>query len=462
MFNKGSGHHIHGGIFYNVGGNVNLRGLQTYHRLNGHSSHVAFQSQPESTWGLESERSPQQPTIQDHLHEGGHYGQPAGSQREWEEALRSEHRGSQDLTQRARPSSTSSGDLLGPFPADLRLPSTSSLEPLQSDPMMQHIHGGTFFTTANVNFFGTKKHHLEETTRPVRKRQRLEKRYGIKIFRSKNINLIHEIRSGPGYFLHTGQNKGRAVIFKIFNPGPTAQQVNEPLGQRGSICCIYNWSKRLESTVEISKALMHPNVLRIKGIFSPASLIHFIAYEDARWKNAEVPLAEALKTDLPRSKALGYKMDFHTFLDFGNQFLISINSPQSEVGDNAESQEPEAAWNVFNALFQKTLMSANYMFHRTVAFINCPAGILFTYVPADGEIKRDPVIFEDDSYPLAFGSMWTPKKIPEEELPAALRREYVWRNMDRGHESLAAIACKINQDLDMNISRLHRLTPSNG
>jgi hypothetical protein len=67
-------------------------------------------------------------------------------------------------------------------------------------------------------------------------------------------------------------------------------------------------------------------VLRILGISSPASLIHFIAYEDgmfvfvnlnalkthilhtARWKNAEVLLAEALKTDLPRNKVLGYKI----------------------------------------------------------------------------------------------------------------------------------------------------------
>jgi hypothetical protein len=76
-----------------------------------------------------------------------------------------------------------------------------------------------------------------------------------------------------------------------------------------------------------------------------------------------------------------------------------------------KSQEPEAAWNVFNALCQKvggrivvcftcsvlvqTLMSANHILHGTVAFIICPAGILFTYVPADGEIKRDPVILED-------------------------------------------------------------------
>jgi hypothetical protein len=64
-------------------------------------------------------------------------------------------------------------------------------------------------------------------------------------------------------------------------------------------------------------------VLQIKGISSPASLIHFIAYKDgmfvfvnrnalktniARWKNAEVPLAEALETDLLKSKVLGYKM----------------------------------------------------------------------------------------------------------------------------------------------------------
>ncbi|KAJ7871818.1 hypothetical protein B0H14DRAFT_2570552 [Mycena olivaceomarginata] len=173
MFNNDSGHHIHGGICYNFGGNVNLRNLQTYHGLNGHSCRVAFQSQPESTWGLESERSPQQPTIQDHLREVGHYGRPAGSRCEWEEPLRSEHRGSLgpygalkvtqmmqvlryssdagtrrrgsqisvDVVdqQRARPSSMSSGDLLGSFPADLRLHSTSSLEPLQSDPMMQLV-----------------------------------------------------------------------------------------------------------------------------------------------------------------------------------------------------------------------------------------------------------------------------------------------------------------------------------
>ncbi|KAJ7748735.1 hypothetical protein B0H14DRAFT_3167061 [Mycena olivaceomarginata] len=216
----------------------------------------------------------------------------------------------QGLTQRAKPSSTSSGDLLGPFPADLRLPSTSSWEPLQLDPMMQHVHSGTFFTAANVNFFGTKERRLEETNgflsaQPVGKRQRLEKCYGIKIFGNKNIKLIHEIRSGPGYFLHTGQNKGRAVIFKIFNPGPTAQQ------------CMMR--------------------------------------DGRMWK---FRLRRLFKTDLPKSKALGYQMvaglsNFHTFLDFGDRFVISINPPQLEEGDNTKSQELEAAWNVFNALCQK-------------------------------------------------------------------------------------------------------------
>ncbi|KAJ7833432.1 hypothetical protein B0H14DRAFT_2800709 [Mycena olivaceomarginata] len=124
---------------------------------------------------------------------------------------------------------------------------------------------------------------------PVKNRRRLEEQDGIQIIRSENLKLIQEIGSGPGYFLHAGQNQGRAVIIKVFNRGPTARQ-------------------RLECTVALSKEVMHPNVLRIEGISSPASLIHFIAYEDVHWKNAEGPLAAALKDDLQRSITLGFKM----------------------------------------------------------------------------------------------------------------------------------------------------------
>ncbi|KAJ7442032.1 hypothetical protein FB451DRAFT_1377122 [Mycena latifolia] len=94
---------------------------------------------------------------------------------------------------------------------------------------------------------------------------------------------------GPGYFLHAGEIKGRAVLLKVFNQGPTAR-------------------KQLESTVALAKGFMHPNVLRIEGASSPEASNHFIAYENAHWKTAECPLAAALEEDLMRSITLGFKM----------------------------------------------------------------------------------------------------------------------------------------------------------
>jgi hypothetical protein len=37
-------------------------------------------------------------------------------------------------------------------------------------------------------------------------------------------SLIHEIGSGPGYFVHAGENEGHAVIVKVFNAGPNVIQ----------------------------------------------------------------------------------------------------------------------------------------------------------------------------------------------------------------------------------------------
>jgi hypothetical protein len=62
---------------------------------------------------------------------------------------------------------------------------------------------------------------------------------------------------------------------------------------------------------------------------------------------------------------------------------------------------------------------------------------------------------------LSFGSMAESQNIPQEEVPVPPRREYVWRSMDRGERSLAAVARRITLDLDMNLSRLHRLTRTN-
>jgi len=213
MFNNGTGHHIHGGHFYNASGDVNLQSLQT---------HLTIQNRLEnpqplagSALGLEDgggERSPQQRTIQNH---------EAGS--EWEGFVRSARR------------------------------------------RQEMSNDGSF------------------STQPMENHRRLKRQEGIKVCKfhsgattdladhSKNLRLIREIGSGPGYFLPAGQNKGRAVIVKVFNRGPTVRQ-------------------QLEATVALSKGIMHPNVLRLLGISSPVSSFHFIVYETFTGRMPQVHL----------------------------------------------------------------------------------------------------------------------------------------------------------------------------
>ncbi|KAJ6597723.1 hypothetical protein DFH09DRAFT_1132522 [Mycena vulgaris] len=154
---------------------------------------------------------------------------------------------------------------------------------------------GNLNNIVNYHIYGRKRHGEKNTnvpelssTEPLPKCRR---HAGIKVIRNKYLKLKLEIGSGPGYLLHAGEAKGRAVIVKVFDGGPT----------------------QLESTVALSKGLMHPNVLRIEGVSSSASLSRFIAYENGRhtppyWKTAEGPLAAAFKDDLAKSVALGLTM----------------------------------------------------------------------------------------------------------------------------------------------------------
>ncbi|KAF7352202.1 hypothetical protein MVEN_01183500 [Mycena venus] len=210
------------------------------------------------------------------------------------------------------------------------------------------IHGGTFFTAANVNFYGTRKRRREETSDESPKTReekcrRMEGEDEIEIIRSADLELIREIGSGPGYLLHAGRNRNRAVIVKVFHKGPTVQQ-------------------QLEMTVALSKELMHPNVLRIKGISSSHSPSRFIVYENGHCMNAEILLAAALKNDLARSVTLGFTMVAE--VSAGISYLC-MQGVWSRAGDNALT--------VFNALLDKTLMSANRVLHKE-------------------KIKRDPAI----------------------------------------------------------------------
>ncbi|KAF7373426.1 hypothetical protein MSAN_00552200 [Mycena sanguinolenta] len=145
--------------------------------------------------------------------------------------------------------------------------------------------------------------------------------------------------------------------------------------------------RQLESTVDLSKELLHSNVLRLLGISSPESSPHFIVYENVQ--GAECPLAMALKTDLQKSIKLGLKMvaglsaglnhllvqgvfarpmgveNLDVFLDVGDRFVISVHPRFLEDGDAAECQDPESnAWIAFNTLCNKTLTSANRALHH--------------------------------------------------------------------------------------------------
>jgi hypothetical protein len=46
------------------------------------------------------------------------------------------------------------------------------------------------------------------------------------VIQYRDLKLTGEIGSGPGYFFHSGQAKGRAVIVKVFNAGPTVREVS--------------------------------------------------------------------------------------------------------------------------------------------------------------------------------------------------------------------------------------------
>ncbi|KAF7361302.1 hypothetical protein MSAN_01162700 [Mycena sanguinolenta] len=336
-----------------------------------------------------------------------------------------------------------------------------------------------------VNFHGMKRRRDEFEGRShesdssllaqrVDKRRRLdEDEDEIEIIPRRNLKLIRQIGSGSGYFLHAAQNNADAVVVKVFN--------------RGAKSAV---RRQLESTVALAKGIMHSNVLPLLGISPPDSFPQFIVYENVQ--DAEGPLAMALKTDLRRSITLGFKMvytmfylifhgshgiripgsrafwlnhlfaqgvfaghagaeNFDVFLDVNDRFVISVHPPLlREETETAERQDPEGnAWVALNALCRKTLTSANRVLHHE-------------------EITRDPGILDagrarstTSRPPLWSGSAPSLQNI-QDEIDVPPRREYVWRTMDHGRQSLENIARRITLDLDMHCSSLSRINQTDG
>ncbi|KAJ7935246.1 SCA7, zinc-binding domain-containing protein [Mycena leptocephala] len=327
-----------------------------------------------------------------------------------------------------------------------------------------NIHGNLNNVTNNHFYYGRKRRWVEIEDAPEfplmdrePQRRRREELDGVKVIRNKHINLITEIRSTPGFFIHTGEAKGRAVIVKVFNRSPTARE-------------------ELQSTVALAKGLMHPNILRIKGVSSAASFSHFIVYEDAFWKTAEVPLAAALKRDLTKSVTLGFKMiaglssgmnyltgqgiylgveNLDIFLDIDDRFLISINPDQGYTSEARQHEDTTESWAVFNALCQKVLRSANRVLHTDEIERNPGVLDLARQIATPQEAFEPTTLFPSTDSVL-------PRTMPEGTLPPQPRREYVWRTIELGEQSLATVAHRISLDLEMTLSSLNTLVWTDG
>ncbi|KAJ7649787.1 hypothetical protein FB45DRAFT_1017232 [Roridomyces roridus] len=307
---------------------------------------------------------------------------------------------------------------------------------------------GTFTNVqGNLNIYPGVKRRREDSEdlhvfgERKRKQRRKEDREGMKIIRNENLSLVFEIGHGPGYLLHAGKIKGRAVIVKVFDAGRNARE-------------------HLDATVLLSQGLLHPNVLRIEGISSPTSIPHFIAYEDAHRKKAEGPLAAALRDDLDTSIELGFKMisslssginyldtqgialplrpeNIDVFLDINDRFLLSLNPPTNATNTaHPEEHGTHSVWTLLNGLCQKVLRLANRALHdedieRTPTAFNSSRSAE-TSRPSRGPSLEQAIVQSEEAVP---GDS-------EEAPPILPRREYVWRTMDVP-QSLGTIAPQI-------------------
>ncbi|KAJ7613929.1 hypothetical protein FB45DRAFT_258887 [Roridomyces roridus] len=321
---------------------------------------------------------------------------------------------------------------------------------------------GTFTNVqGNLNIYPGVKRRREDSEdlhvfgERKRKQRRKEDREGMKSIRNENLSLVFEIGHGPGYLLHAGKIKGRAVIVKVFDAGRNARE-------------------HLDATVLLSQGLLHPNVLRIEGISSPTSIPHFIAYEDAHRKKAEGPLAAALRDDLDTSIELGFKMisslssginyldtqgialplrpeNIDVFLDINDRFLLSLNPPTNATNTaHPEEHGTHSVWTLLNGLCQKVLRLANRALHdedieRTPTAFNSSRSAE-TSRPSRGPSLEQAIVQSEEAVPSDS----------EEALPILPRREYVWRTMDVP-QSLGTIAPQIARDLDLRRASINRL-----
>lgn len=94
----------------------------------------------------------------------------------------------------------------------------------------------------------------------------------------------------------------------------------------------------------------------------------------------------------------------------------------------------------------------------------------FSYIScADENIERDPVVLDLCRRPFEPSALATPlssdsvsSDIISDRASVPPRREYVWRTIDQGQQSLDNIARRISQALDIKLSPVNKLALTNG
>jgi hypothetical protein len=117
----------------------------------------------------------------------------------------------------------------------------------------------------------------------------------------------------------------------------------------------------------------------------------------------------------------------------------------------------------------QVLKSANRVLHSKWLFLSLLISLIYDAYATDDDIDRSPIIMDSprrpsvpkDSPPQTPESI-LPQNIPGSTMPVPPRREYVWRTIDRGQQSLATIASRISQDISMELSFVNKLTWTDG
>ncbi|KAJ7708293.1 hypothetical protein B0H17DRAFT_1191770 [Mycena rosella] len=138
--------------------------------------------------------------------------------------------------------------------------------------------------------------------------------------------------------------------------------------------------------------------------------------------------------------------NFDIFLDIDDRFLISINpcTSDADVGMSYFKEQDDArSWDIFNALYSEEDIDRN-----ATALDLAPASPTSQWAQHFHSSQR------------SESMLLPPASMESASIPP--RREYVWRTVERGQQSLETISRLIARELEMQLPSLKRLAGMDG